>query len=109
MDVGFEEACQSMKVASRFNMSDHRHKVFGIDEFFEGDEPKVELSLNGNKDTIEALLDQGAVGTNAKLAAEDDVVGEWLCTTTFVSDLNTIDFALISGSLGVGTGNFTGE
>ena len=109
MNVGLEEACQSMKVASRFNMPDDSHKVFGIDEFFEGDESEVELSLNRNKDAIESLFDQGSVGPNAKLAAEDDVIGEWTCTTTFVSDLNTIDFALISGALGVGRGNLTGE
>ena len=77
VNVGLEEACQSMKVASRFNMPDDSHKVFGIDEFFEGDESEVELSLNRNKDAIESLFDQGSVGPNAKLAAEDDVIGEW--------------------------------
>ena len=109
VDVGLKEACQSMKVASRFDMPDHSHKVFGIDEFFEGDESEVKLSLNRYKDAIEAFFDQGSVGPNAKLAAEDDVIGEWTCTTTFVSDLNTIDFPLISGALGVGSGNLTGE
>jgi hypothetical protein len=70
---GFEEARQLREVAPD---SDEAHlglEIRRIDELGERYVAKVELPAHADHVSVEALLDKGAVRTDAKLAPEHDV------------------------------------
>jgi hypothetical protein len=91
-EVIAEEDSKFVEVAVGVDITDFGNEGFGIDEFVEGHETVFHLSNGGDHEAIETFFDECDVGTDAEASTEHDVIGVGAGATSFVTELNTVDF-----------------
>src|SRR5262249_7181224 len=100
---------EAMEVALALDEANVRAHRVRVDELREGDVTQLELPGDAHHVTVEALLDECAVGAEAELAAEDDVERVRGSAARLVPELDAGQLLGLAGALLVPLGDGSGH
>ena len=87
MRIVFERPRQPLEVGARLDEPHERHESVAGRSAYRTDVIEVELARDRDQHAVAVVFDQGAVGADAELAAQDDVKGVGQRTAGLVAEL----------------------